>query len=220
VQVLLARGLFEQAKAHYLNLGVSSLDKLLKAVGVEAKVELEASLARIVANSTAGPGSTRGRKPTPAGTLPGAEEALRANLLHSSPIVQGKGGSAAALHVSMESGAFSAKERQQRALKILSRTDYVAPMAGLTQAQARVAMAKLYSTFTEFHDRLQLFESIWLALHIRIGKNYFADSTGVLYIPYDFEAVEFVSFALKHLPEFLVRARKSADVKRASAGHK
>lgn len=215
------RGLFEQARALYLQLAMNAVRDLLEAVGTTIDLTLAPELQKHLQEERLKKKRAKEASKASWRLPPDSHSLLRANLLNASPLLQGKGahgagGGPSPLEVG-DTGVFSLRERQKRALQLLSLPSFlhVRTSPSISAAEGREAVHRLRLCMTEHHDALQLYHVIWEAMAVEItepgGLPLALPSSCSLQLPSDFTERQLLQTVDRALPAMIAQAKRTVQ---------
>lgn len=243
LSALAASGRINDARAHWIALGVAALRPVAEAAGVvpRGSLVLSQSLqgivdrdARKAATDTRAAASSAADKIAWSPTS--VEAALRSHLLNNPPLWQGKhGGSVEAAGASRNS-VYSTRQCRARVESLVSRPGWlIIDQSASTFAAARSSLASMSSIrlpgsaiiaarfrkfFADFHDELHLYHPLWDRASVIIKGP--ADSWGFdaverrLCVSVDCDDMKLVNFFRAAWPEFLKKALQDVSRSRDS----
>ena len=207
-------------KAQWLKVGITALSDLGQGLGLydRGSLQLAPELSAAIAPSIS-EGVHNFSKSTAGMSPVSAAQALRANLLSRSPLVQGKRDTPGAPSlfeatqlVSGANSVFSTSQRKQRVDSFLAKPNWlkvIAPSGEEVNSRTTdfftlpAMVGKLRKALMHHHDSLYLYHHSWLASGISLGpstnhKWQFDSFSGKLMVPSDFTEVQLVHHVRLH----------------------
>jgi Domain of unknown function (DUF4460) len=236
MRIMTERGLSSAAKAHWMDVSIKSLKTLISAIGgfpptnpqfdetklgsrklVVPNLTLSDEDSAILKQAEHQEDRIRNAKMRMRGELPGADAAMRNNLLHMSPIEQGKftykdSPSSAASGVDeflgMETDAFTEKQRGENARRAISKCQFGEDNSGggasknftfqvFSISEKQVTTTRFLRVLMRYHDSLRLYHPAWTILRIVFTKQSQCAidlQKFCLYVPIDTTQYSFVHF--------------------------
>eukprot|EP01138_Halocafeteria_seosinensis_P001411 gb/GECG01001447.1/.p1 GENE.gb/GECG01001447.1/~~gb/GECG01001447.1/.p1 ORF type:complete len:429 (+),score=61.55 gb/GECG01001447.1/:1-1287(+) len=186
----------------WLALSRRMISDVLRQIGVDLEVELSEEIQEALKEKQYQKERPYSRKKP---KEPSAEDLMRSNIQHMSPIVQGKahGFQDIAMH---QLSVFTEQQRNAAVGNYISRrvrTEFI------DNEQRAEAVGRLADAMYRYFDALQLFSGTWGIINLVLSASYdFIAETNTVYIPYNFRDREFVDYVKKVLPQVEKEMRK------------